>query len=220
MQRTVQLWRLANPHLSRPLRTLCTLSHRSGVLQSRLAGLSGVPRPLPLLLGTFHLHEATAWGLHSARLVFCSPLLAPTPFHYSYNLVDASSLPFGLCINSSCVCVCVISVSCWALYDYRPRQAMQGGWQVCFIFQPLLREPSEVASFLHEANNAFKEQLMAASFLTANQLHFVASLRRRTHWKVVQCCVIISLSPSFPISLFHWGSTYVRFACSSRVNHV
>lgn len=81
MQRTVQLRRVANAHLSRPLRAIRPLPHRPRVLQSRLAGLSGVPRALPLLLRTFHLHEAAARGLHSARLVSrpIIPIRGPNP---------------------------------------------------------------------------------------------------------------------------------------------
>lgn len=67
VQRAVQLRRLPHPHLPRPLRALRPLPHRPGVLQPRLARLPGVPRSLPLLLGPLHLHEAAAWGVHSAR---------------------------------------------------------------------------------------------------------------------------------------------------------
>lgn len=97
VQRAVQLRRLAYTHLSRPLRALCALSHRPGVLQSRLAGLSGVPRPLPLLLGTFYLHEATARGIHSARLVVSAHLtwsvvISIWLLHKTPLLLPASSL--------------------------------------------------------------------------------------------------------------------------------
>lgn len=117
MQRTVQLRRIANAHLSRPLRAICPLSHRPRVLQSRLAGLSGVPRALPLLLRTFHLHEAAARGLHSARLVSrpIIPIRMPNPLHRSLTPFlppfDASSL--ALCLH---ICMYVYKFHCNVLY--------------------------------------------------------------------------------------------------------
>lgn len=103
VQRTVQLRRIANAHLSRPLRAIRPLSHRPRVLQSRLAGLSGVPRALPLLFGTFHLHEAAARGLHSARLV-TRPIMPSPGYQFRRSTAplllspfDASSLP--LCLH-------------------------------------------------------------------------------------------------------------------------
>lgn len=112
MQRTVQLWRVANAHLSRPLRAIRPLPHRPRVLQSRLAGLSGVPRALPLLLRTFHLHEAAARGLHSARLVSrpIIPIRTPNPDPSQPSCpFDASSLP--LCLHI-CMYTNFIATSC------------------------------------------------------------------------------------------------------------
>lgn len=147
MQRTVQLRRIANAHLSRPLRAICPLPHRPRVLQSRLAGLSGVPRALPLLLRTFHLHEAAARGLHSARLVSrpTIPIRIPNPLHRSLTPFlppfDASSLP--LCLHI-CMYTNFIATSC-----------MQSLFRCCFPLSTFRlsaatgNDGAELSSMLH-----------------------------------------------------------------------
>lgn len=68
----------------------------------------------------------SAWS-HRSGNTFCQvssvrPPTSPDPFTF----------PFDFCTST-------VSVSRWALYDYRSRQAMTlRGWQVCFIWQPVL----------------------------------------------------------------------------------
>lgn len=146
MQRTVQLRRIANAHLSRPLRAICPLPHRPRVLQSRLAGLSGVPRALPLLLRTFHLHEAAARGLHSARLVSrpIIPIRIPSP-----DPSDCSSLRLmRRHFHYACIYVCMYT-------NFIATSCMQSLFRCCFPLSTLRlsaatgNDGAELSSMLH-----------------------------------------------------------------------
>lgn len=203
MQRTVQLRRVANAHLSRPLRAIRPLPHRPRVLQSRLAGLSGVPRALPLLLRTFHLHEAAARGLHSARLVSRPIISIRGPNPDPLQRRSPPALLMRRHFHYACIYVCMYT-------NFIATSCMQSLFRCCFPLSTLRlsaatgNDGAELSRMLHFP--ARQEMLLAVSLSLP-----LPSPKQKTD-SILKELFIGGKSYSWPVAHSSWPDAILMYA--------